>query len=37
MSQQALNDFKDTKRSLKQKLNSLDELISQIADDEHSE
>ena len=35
MSQQSLNDFKDTKRTLKRKLTSLEELIEKIIDDEH--
>lgn len=35
MSQQSLNDFKDTKRTLKKKLISLEELIEKIIDDEH--
>lgn len=36
MSQQALNDFKDTKRALKKKHEQLDELLNQIENDEHS-
>ena len=37
MSNQAINDFKDTKRALKQKLNQLEELMASIDDDDKGE
>ena len=37
MSNQAINDFKDCKRALKQKLNQLEELMGNIDDDDKGE